>query len=912
MANERIVAKEVIDNLPYNPLLHRSMSFELVAWDIPSAPGLDAKMVPQASLDRDLPKPSECDITIGILWSRIGTPFELDGVSYGSGTLYELEDAMQGGGDVLIYRRTERVLLDLDDPILPEKQAQYRKVKEFFQSFHDASGHAKFSYNTYDKPSDFADKLRDHLLAIVARRMSKTWGENEKLAPAWEGSPFPGLRAFTTNDAPIFFGRGRETDDLLRLVAVWPVLIIMGASGSGKSSLVGAGLLPRLAAGAVEDSSRWHVPAFDSTIRQWRGLRFSPAEVGNDPFLGLAAKLAPLIDDDPATLADILRHDANAFGERVASLATDGRKVVVFVDQFEEIFTSVSAASRLAFVDLLAVPNPSIRWVVTVRSDFYHKCVDIPELSRLLENGQFPLSTPTDTLLDMIARPALRACIDFEEGLTSRVLDDTGREPGSLALMAYALDELYLISLRRTDRTLAITDYESLGGVQGAIGKRAEQAFAELTLTTMQKEKCLQRVFRELIEIDERGVATRRRALISEVGRSDNERAFIDSFVGARLLTTSEGDQDGQIEVAHEALLKSWARLAKWIELMQGDFLLLRQLRAAASQWEASGRSHDYLWRGEKPEVQAMLARLDPRLSQIEIDFSQPESTHLITELQLDKIDHYRREFIGQQLAMLGDPRTGVGCRLGIPDLEWCWVDIGAVQRAEFRDHQGAVFGEFNLHGFFMSKYPITFSQFHAFEEAENGASNDQWWHDFENVDREVLATGSQTASNFPASGVSWHAAVAFSRWLTTSVPRDTLPERADGWSIRLPHEWEWQWAAMGEANGKAFPWGEWDPSRSNLKEAGIGRFTAVGLYPAGAAKCGALDMVGNVRQWCLNSFKSTNDISCSGIHPRAQRGGSINQEHPWGTANYRSSNGPVKSKPEVGFRVVYAPPLAL
>jgi formylglycine-generating enzyme required for sulfatase activity len=479
--------------------------------------------------------------------------------------------------------------------------------------------------------------------------------------------------------------------------------------------------------------------------------------------------------------------------------------------------------------------------------------------------------------------------------------------------MAYALDELYTIANQRGDHLMSSADYEGLGGVQGAIGKRAESTFGVLPGALELRKACMQRVFRELIEVDERGVATRRRALLSDVARDEQDRAFIHAFVAARLLTTSEGEGGGQLEVAHEALLRSWIRLVHWIESVQSDLLLLRQMRVAASEWGANARHHDYLWLGERgSEAKAMLARLQPVLGDVETEFARPEADHLIDELQLSRTTHFRREAIGQRLLILTDRRRGVGCEDGSPNIQWCYVDVGETDSAEFHDHQNKSFGVFKVHSFYIAKFPVTSAQFHSFVEAKEGMSKDAWWMDFEEPTRE-LQTALQQGANYPRDSVNWYLAVAYCRWLNATMPTKGLPEMLgsrDDWGIRLPHEWEWQWAAGGGSTVAPFPWGNWDPSRCNLKEAGIGRTVAVGLYPDGAAPCGAMDMIGNVREWCLNTHKDASHIAYQGTKPRALRGGSIYQDHLRSFASYRASMGPGTSSREAGFRLVYAPSL--
>lgn len=909
VADERALAKQVLEELPYDPLIRGSISIRVVAWDHPGAPGLDARMTPQEALEAGLPSPAKCDIVVGIFWSRMGTPLDMLGKRYASGTAYELEEAKSGKGHVLVYRRGESVAFNPADPRFEERCDQWRAVEAFFEQFRDDTGAATGGFNSYETPSGFAKLLAGHVKSILARSFPSV-GVQDRRVLRWQGSPFPGLRAFTTADAPIFFGRERETDELIRKVEQHRVCFVMGASGSGKSSIVGAGLLPRLKAGAVPGSADWLLPEYDEAAKRWHGVRFSPAERGSDVFLALAAQLAPLLSLQPGAVADRLRSEPWSLEEVAGPVLTSGRTVLIFVDQFEEIFTSVTPSDRIAFVKLLCQPTPNVRWVLTVRSDFYHRCVDIPELSRLMVIGQFPLSVPTDTLLDMITRPAERALLEFDEGLTWRILDETGQEPGSLALMAYALDELYALASRRADRRMRMTDYDAMGGVQGAIGKRAESTFSSLHGTASQREQSLWRVFRELVEVDERGVATRRRASLQSAAANEHDLALLDAFISARLLTTGMGDGEGLVEVAHEALLRSWRRLADWLESVQSDLRLLRLLKVATAEWVTNSRNPDYLWRGDRAdEVQVMLRRLAPALSAEESEFARPETEHLLADLHLPATTHIRRETIGQRLVVLGDNRPGSGCDQGMPAIKWCQVHVGASDVQQFLDHEDKPFGMAVLHDFYIAAYPVTHVQFQSFLDA-GGAADDRWWEGFEDGKRD-LPTSTQAAANYPMDSVTWHFAVAFSRWLSEMTPKSILPPplTSDGtWTIRLPHEWEWQWAAGGGAKVAPFPWGDWDSERCNLKEAGIGRTIAVGLYPHAAASCGALDMIGNVREWCLNVHKDVSDVSYGGTKPRALRGGSIFQDHLRAFTAYRASMGPSNPSREAGFRLVFAP----
>lgn len=207
----------------------------------------------------------------------------------------------------------------------------------------------------------------------------------------WEDSPFPGLRAFGEDDAPIYFGRGRETDGLIRRLAEGARFItVVGASGSGKSSLVAAGLLPRLKDNATLGS------------RDWLRIRFTPGELGDNPFIALASGFKSALNRHTLNVRDAAQRmttESNALDELVRSMLEnqpDWAELLLFVDQFEELFTVVNEKYRGAFCDLLAHATklPQLRIVATQRADFYHRCVEQPVLAELLRVGSYPLAAP--------------------------------------------------------------------------------------------------------------------------------------------------------------------------------------------------------------------------------------------------------------------------------------------------------------------------------------------------------------------------------------------------------------------------------------------------------------------------------------------------------------------------------------
>lgn len=633
VVQERHIAWEVIDALPDRPAFRDRVTFRIVAWD---KPGTDtpmlAKITPQEAVNLTLPMPSECDIVVVILWSRMGTPFTLNGREYLSGTEYEYLDAIGAEGtEVIVYRRTEKVEIALDDPDFAQKREQYERVEAFFATFSDPeTGQARRGVNHYKTPDEFREKLEVHLEELVLRLLAHAArpgraaadGPGTIASKVWEGSPFPGLRAFTDADAPIFFGRGQETDALVRRLEAGRFVGVVGVSGSGKSSLVGAGLLPRLKANAIVGSKDWLLPAWSAEARQWTGLRFTPGEVGDNPFMALALRLVPYLEP-PAESARVI---AQRLAEQPASIsdytgaALAGRpewtEILLFIDQFEELFTVARPDLRGPFIQMLthlAQPGQRVRVVATLRVDFYGAAVENPALALLFANHHPLPAPPLGALYEMITRPAERAALQFEEGLPDQILADTGGEPGALALMAYLLDELY--RLRGDESTLTFEKYRALGGVQGAIAQRAEYVLHALPPGV---QEALPVVFHSLVQIDDRGAITRRRAARGEATATPDARALVDAFTDARLLVTGSGQGDQPVvEVAHEALLTNWPRLRQELDADREFLLWRQQLRRDVQAWLRDGRSASYLYRGARLVVadrwrEQRAERLDP------------------------------------------------------------------------------------------------------------------------------------------------------------------------------------------------------------------------------------------------------------------------------------------------------------
>lgn len=274
------------------------------------------------------------------------------------------------------------------------------------------------------------------------------------------------------------------------------------------------------------------------------------------------------------------------------------------------------------------------------------------------------------------------------------------------------------------------------------------------------------------------------------------------------------------------------------------------------------------------------------------------ETGRLLAELEDPSTQPERRLEIGNRLAELGDPRPGVGLTAaGLPDIDWVEVPAGdfLLGRQKARERTGA---------FRIARYPVTNAQFQAFVSA-GGYRDDRWWAGSAlRTDRAAAPVWAQ--ANRPYTDVTWYEAVAFCRWLSAAL----------GLAVRLPTELEWEKAARG-ADGREYPWGEGyragfaniDERSSGAGPTRLGQTTAVGLYPQGAAPCGALDLAGNVWDWCLNTFDDPEDADTDGEASRVLRGGSWHCGRTLARADFRVRVNPDERLSYVGFRLSCSAP---
>jgi WD40 repeat protein len=659
VAEERFITKRVLQRLygEFAPFVKVNPIF----WE-------HEPLLASDSFQEQIPLPSQSDIVICILWSRLGTrlPHEFtnpDGTPrYKTGTEFEFDDALKGrkqrgSPDLLVYRKTAEPLVSLKDTGAAAQALQQKVLLDQFvlQFFHGEDGTLIAAFQPFDNAADFETRLEEHLRKLILARLERLGVDlahrGEVVAPTWtKGSPFRGLAVFDYEHHAIFFGRTRAIGDVIERLKRQAAdgrafLLILGVSGCGKSSLIRAGVLPMLVQPAVVEG-----------VGLWRRAIVRPSERSGDLFDGLAAALLrpealPELAADGTTaekLAADLRNDPGAAPHMVkgalsqavgdlrkaaeSAIQPAARLVLVF-DQLEELFTvdSVSPEQRAAYfraIRSLAISGQT--WVIaTLRSDFYHHCAEIPALGELKAgSGQYDLAPPDPSeIAHLVRRPACAAGLRFEEDLqTGERLDDQLRDAAaanrdSLPLLEFTLDELYR---RRSSCVLTLAAYRELGGIEGALARRADEVFNALPEAA---RKSLARVFRELVAVGEgEGERpTRKPASLDAFGKAGESappRQLVDAFIDARLLTAKEGKGAAVVEVTHEALLSRWQPLVEWLAHDRELLLVRGRIAVAAMRWDREGRRGDRLLSTGKPldeAKQLLAAGFD--LNALETDF---------------------------------------------------------------------------------------------------------------------------------------------------------------------------------------------------------------------------------------------------------------------------------------------------
>ncbi|MDZ8225233.1 pentapeptide repeat-containing protein [Nostoc sp. ChiVER01] len=490
--------------------------------------------------------------------------------------------------------------------------------------------------------------------------------------------PYKGLSYFdcTEADANLFYGRTALTDELLEKVRSGNFLAVLGASGSGKSSVVRAGLLYQLKLGRrLSGSDTWQLKIFRPGINplQNLALAFVESELSDIERASQLAKAEELIAKGAVGLGQLIT-------------ASQTQRVVLVVDQFEEAFTqSQDITKRQEFfkclLGALQHDDNKLCLIITMRADFFGKCLE-QEYGGLAKKIQEHLVTVTpmnrEELETAIIKPAQQVNLAVEPELVYQMIADVENSPGSLPLLQYTLTELWQ---QRTEERLTLTTYSKLGGVRGTLQTRATEVYESLSLEEQQATK---RIFLELTQLGEGTEDTRRQVVQRDLVTSQHPEALINRIIqrlaDEKLVVTSTlSNQIAVVDVAHEALIRNWLLLRKWIEESRDILRQKRRIEAAAIEWRDRRRVKDYLFQGK-------------RLREV-VDFQQQQTENLrLSDLAIEFIQasvRQRRNNRFQSIAFFLIIPLGLSVYVGIVieksiRINQLWQTVDAARGKEY------------------------------------------------------------------------------------------------------------------------------------------------------------------------------------------------------------------------------------
>ena len=651
--------------------------------------------------------------------------------------------------------------------------------------------------------------------------------------------PYRGLLYFREEDALFFFGREAAIAQLNSAVQQHHLVAVVGASGSGKSSVVRAGLVPEL---RKNRDRVWEVVTMVQTDR---------------PIHALAAVLMPFLEPD---MSEVIRlREMNQLAEDVLSWKTALRDIVdrvlakqpgtdrllLIADQWEELFTLCKDdAARRCFIDniLEATAATKLSAVLTLRGDFFGRAItDYRPLSDRVQGAQVNLGPmKREELRLAIEEPAKKVGLTFEAGLVDLMLEQANDGPGHLPLLEFVLRQLWE---QRRGGELHHEAYRAMGQLEGAIATKADSIYDRLSPDDRRR---VQQIFLRLVRPGEGEADTRRRATSSELG-SELQR-LVKALADERLVVTSRvtGGEEDTIEVSHEALIRHWSKLKGWVEADRQFLVWQQRLNAMKKEWEASQRSTDLFLRG------LPLWDACEWLEKKSESFSREERAFVIAS--------YRHKWLRRSVV------ATVAMRLllvvGVP-VAWMWKEGVTVQYATSiilgRLHtrlvdkpkmvklsggtyqQGGSSGEaeqpvhqVTVKPFLMGQNEVTFAEYDQYIELTGGRrpSDENWGRE-----------------QRPVINVSWEDAKAYVKWLS----------QATGTQYRLPTESEWEYAAR--SGDKQERWAGtskeseldqyvvfFQDVRNRTAEVGTKHANGFGLH----------DLSGNVSEWVEDCWHQT------------------------------------------------------
>ena len=603
VAAERARVEAVVEKL--NGEFKDRARFDAVLWE-------DHFYSAHETFQKQIPEAADCDLVIAIFRAQLGSPLppyfkrQLDGEPYPSGTAYEVLSAIgerRDGAplpDIYVFRYPRDPQVSLDDPKRPEIEAQWNALKGFFERwFRTPGGQFVAGFQPYDSADDFAERVEECLRQWLAKRgivPREIWDR------ARFGSPFPGLAAFEADRERVFFGRDlaiRQAIERLR-EAKTPFLLILGASGAGKSSLLRAGLMPRLSRpGAIPEVDLFRpvvmTPEFDPFAALAEAL-LVPEALGAELAGGrFADKLAltQALRGDPATavglIGEALDKVAEARRESAHFETPRPARLLLAVDQAERLFAEAPKDADAFAALLQSLAGPAAYVVMVMRADAYARFqASAPLLALRAAGATFDLMPPTPAELeDIVARP-VAACepkLAFGESdppLASRLVADA-KGGDALPLLQMTLAGLYRAEEARGDGILRAEDYK---GMAAAVTEAASTAMAHLGAGAREALAAL--VAGLVVDVALDPVTTQPLPIVAALDRAAfvsgrPERAkLVDGFIEARLLTLEGG---GRVRPTHDALMRIWPEAAALVKELTALIRARHALAPLAQQW---------------------------------------------------------------------------------------------------------------------------------------------------------------------------------------------------------------------------------------------------------------------------------------------------------------------------------------
>ncbi|AKG23226.1 WD40 repeat domain-containing protein [Calothrix sp. 336/3] len=480
--------------------------------------------------------------------------------------------------------------------------------------------------------------------------------------------PYRGLFHFGPDDAEFFFGREVFVEELFAATQTRNFIPVLGASGSGKSSVVLAGLVPKL-----------------QKEGNWLFTHFRP---GSDPFYALAESLVPLYTSgDPTVQIAQARALAKYFYENKVTLPDifshiqrqhPNHRVLLIADQLEELYTLCTDQKiRHSFLDTLLAcfqsdpknPDNNTVLVGTMRADFLGNLLSYRPLADVLQNADIKLGPMNrEELSQVIEKPVSKLSVTFQDGLVERILDDVEDEPGNLPLLEFALTQLWK---RRTGKQLTHAAYEEIGEVKGALARHADENYSKLSATEQEQ---VRRIFIQLVRPGEGTEDTRRLATKAELGEPRWE--LVKQLADNRLVVTSQNSANQEtVEVVHEALIRNWGELRQWMDADRCFRAWQDRLRSTMYQWEQTQRDEGALLRG------AALAEASEKLKQRREDISVGEQEFIQASVEVrDRHQKQEEEARKRQIVITSVASVFFAGFAIFAGYQWRQAEVGQIQ----------------------------------------------------------------------------------------------------------------------------------------------------------------------------------------------------------------------------------------